>query len=53
MGNLNGTQLGYVLLVSVGNVGMFPSSVMLEEIWLETVRVMCSDHQMEDWLGSH
>ena len=53
VGNLNGTQLGYVLWVSVGNFGMYPSSVMLEEMWLENVRVMCSGHQMEDWLGNH
>ena len=53
LGNLNGTQLGYVLRVSVGIFGMDPSSVMLEEVWLETVRVMCLGHPMEDWLGGH
>ena len=51
--NLNRTQLRYVLRVSVGNFGMYPSSVMSEEIWWKTVRVMCSGHQMEDWLGGH
>ena len=53
LGNLNGPQLGYVLRVSVGNFGMDPSSVMLEDIWWETTRVICSGHHMEDWLGGH
>ena len=53
LGNLNGPPLGYVLRVSVVNFEMDPSSVMSEEILLETVRVMCSDHQMEDCLGGH
>ena len=50
---MNGLQLGNVLRVSIGNFGMDPSLVMSEEIWLETVRVMCLDYQMEDWLGGH
>ena len=50
--NLNGSQLGDVLRVSVGNFGMDPSSVMSEEIWWETVRLMCLSHHMEDWLKS-
>ena len=51
--NLNGPQLSYVLRIYIGNSWMDPSSVTLEEIWLETVRVMCLGHQMEDWLGGH
>ena len=51
--NTNGPQLGYVLRVSVGNFEMDPSSVILEDFWLETVRVMCSGHQMEVGLGGH
>ena len=53
VGNLNGPQLGDVLRVSVGSFGMEPSSVMSEDIWWEIMRVMCSSHQMEDWLGGH
>ena len=51
--NLNGSELGDVLQVSVGNFVIHPISVILEEIWWENMRVMCSSHQMENWLGSH
>ena len=37
----------------VRNFGMYPSSVILEEFWLETVRVMCLCHQMEVWSGDN
>ena len=53
LGNLNGPQLRDVLRASVGSFGVDPSLVMSEEIWWETVRVMCSGHQIEDWLGDH
>ena len=51
--NLNEPQLGCVLWVSIGKFGMDPRLVMPEDIWWETVRVICSGHQMEDWLGGH
>ena len=53
LGNLNEPQLGYVLRVSVENFVMDSRSMMLEEVWLETVRVIYSSHQLEDWLGGH
>ena len=53
MENLNGSQLRDVIWVSVENFGMDSNSVMSEEIWWETVRVMYSGHQMDDWLGGH
>ena len=53
LGNLNGAKHRYVLRVSVGNFGMETSSVTSEGIWLETVRVICWGHQMEDCLGGH
>ena len=49
--NLNGPQLRYVFRFSVGLFGMDPSPVWLEGIFLETVRVVCSGHEMDDWLG--
>ena len=32
---------------------MDPSSVILEDFWLETGIVMCSDHQIEVWSGGN
>ena len=53
LGNLNGSQLGYVFRVSVEIFVMDSRSMMLEEVWLETVRVIYSGHQVGGWLGGH